>query len=137
MISVDGIIYSHIKTGGYNGDQFIEYLEGLLSVMNPYPAPHSVLVIDNCRIHHVEGVEELCAARYVTNPPMVATLLIDLPVASNSYIYLPTCPISIPSKNVSLSSTTIFAGMARSSVTLLRVEIRPDPTFFYMQHWTK
>jgi hypothetical protein len=61
-ITVDGIIYSHIKLGGYNGDQFIQYLEGLLSVMNPYPAPRSVLVLDNCSIHHVEGVEELCAA---------------------------------------------------------------------------
>jgi hypothetical protein len=38
-------------------------LEGLLGVMNPYPAPHSVLILDNCRIHHVEGVEELCTNR--------------------------------------------------------------------------
>ena len=36
------------------------WLQGLLPHMNAYPAPHSVLVIDNCRIHHVEGVEELC-----------------------------------------------------------------------------
>jgi hypothetical protein len=50
----------NIKIGGYNGDQFLEYLEGLLSVMNPYPALKSVLVLDNCSIHHVEGVEELC-----------------------------------------------------------------------------
>jgi hypothetical protein len=27
--------------------------------MNPYPAPHSVLVIDNCSIHHVTEVEEI------------------------------------------------------------------------------
>ncbi|KAH7910154.1 hypothetical protein BJ138DRAFT_970166, partial [Hygrophoropsis aurantiaca] len=59
-ITTDGIIYSHIKVGGYNGDQFIEYLEGLMAVMNSYPAPHSVLVLDNCRIHHVDGVKELC-----------------------------------------------------------------------------
>jgi hypothetical protein len=62
-ITVDGIIYSHIKKGGYNGDEFIDWLDGLLDVMNPYPQPHSVLVLDNCRIHHVEGVEERCAAR--------------------------------------------------------------------------
>ena len=62
-ISVDGIIHCHIKVGGYNRDEFIEYLKGLLSIMNPYPAPHSVLVIDNCHIHHIEGVEELCAAQ--------------------------------------------------------------------------
>jgi hypothetical protein len=62
-ITMDGIIYSHIKVGGYNGDQFLEYLEGLLAVMNPYPAPKSVLILDNCSIHHVEGVEEMCTAR--------------------------------------------------------------------------
>jgi hypothetical protein len=62
-LTMGGIIYSHIKMGGYNGDQFIEWLEGLLQIMNPYPAPNSVLIFDNCRIHHVEGVEELCEAR--------------------------------------------------------------------------
>ena len=64
-ITVDGIIYSHIKEGSYNGDQFLEWLDGLLHVMNPYPAPHSVLILDNCRIHHVEGVEEICEDRYI------------------------------------------------------------------------
>ena len=63
-ITVDGIIYSHIKEGSYNGDQFMEWLDGLLHVMNPYPARHSVLILDNCRIHHVEGVEERCEERY-------------------------------------------------------------------------
>jgi hypothetical protein len=57
------IIYSYVKVGGYNGDQFLEWLEGLLAIMNPYLAPQSVLILDNCRVHHVEGVEELCEAR--------------------------------------------------------------------------
>ncbi|KAJ7202543.1 hypothetical protein GGX14DRAFT_370262 [Mycena pura] len=61
-LSTEGIIYSHIKTGGYNGDQFLLWLEGLLQVMNRYPAKHSILVLDNCRIHHVDGVEERCEA---------------------------------------------------------------------------
>lgn len=61
VLTVDSIIYSHIKMGAYNGDQFLEWLEGLLEVMNPYPAPNSVLILDNCRIHHVESVDELCA----------------------------------------------------------------------------
>jgi hypothetical protein len=62
-ITVNRLIYSHIKVGGYNGEQFLEYLDGLTAQMNPYPRPHSFLVIDNCRIHHVFGDEELCAAR--------------------------------------------------------------------------
>lgn len=63
-IMIDGIIYSDIKVRGYDGDEFLEYLDRLTARMNPYPGPRSVLFIDNCRIHHVEGVEELCAARY-------------------------------------------------------------------------
>ncbi|KAJ6453021.1 hypothetical protein C8R47DRAFT_929653, partial [Mycena vitilis] len=59
-ITTEGIIYSHIKEGGYNGDQFLLWLEGMLRVMSPYPAKHSILVLDNCRIHHVDGVEEMC-----------------------------------------------------------------------------
>jgi hypothetical protein len=62
---VDGIIYSHIKIGSYNGNQFMEWLEGVLGVMNPYPAPHSVLILDNCQIHHIPGVQELCIERSV------------------------------------------------------------------------
>jgi hypothetical protein len=61
---MNGVIYSHIKKGAYNGNKFIEWLAGLLEIMNPYPAPNSVLILDNCRIHHVEGVEELCVEQY-------------------------------------------------------------------------
>jgi hypothetical protein len=61
-ITVDGIFYSQIKIGSYKGDEFLEYLNDLTTRMNPYPGPCSVLVIDKCLIHHVEGVEELCDA---------------------------------------------------------------------------
>lgn len=80
-ISTSGIIYSHIKIGGYNGDDFLLWLEGLLGQMNRYPSPHSVLILDNCRIHHVPGVEELCAEAYVDN--LVAT----------QYIYADCCDV--------------------------------------------
>lgn len=62
----DGIFYSTIKLGAYDGDSFLAFLEGLLEHMNPYPAPCSVLVMDNCAIHHVPGVRELCVKRYTT-----------------------------------------------------------------------
>ncbi|KAF8888945.1 hypothetical protein CPB84DRAFT_1628129, partial [Gymnopilus junonius] len=59
-ITMEGIIYSHITVGSYDGDKFLHWLAGLLEVMNPYPGPRSVLILDNCCIHHVEGVEEMC-----------------------------------------------------------------------------
>jgi len=64
-ITVHGLIYTHVKIGGYNGEQFAEWLEGLLEVMNPYLTPKSVLILDNCRIHHVDEVQELCDAKGV------------------------------------------------------------------------
>jgi hypothetical protein len=53
------------------------WLEGLLEVMNPYPAPNSVLILDNCRIHHVEGVEELCAQRWSQSITLYVQSLTD------------------------------------------------------------
>ncbi|KAK6997463.1 hypothetical protein R3P38DRAFT_3059166 [Favolaschia claudopus] len=61
-LTMDGIIHAHIKIGGYNGAQFLLWLDDVLTVMNPYPARHSVLILDNCRIHHVDGVQEKCDA---------------------------------------------------------------------------
>jgi hypothetical protein len=64
-LTINGLIYSHVKVGGYNGEEFKQWLESLLEIMNPYPAPHSVLILDNCRIHHVPGIEEMCEERCV------------------------------------------------------------------------
>ncbi|KAF8572727.1 hypothetical protein K439DRAFT_1377659, partial [Ramaria rubella] len=43
-----------------------EYLQGLFKFMNPYLLKNSVLIMDNCSTHHVEGVAELCQERYVS-----------------------------------------------------------------------
>ncbi|KAF8209491.1 hypothetical protein K438DRAFT_1432111, partial [Mycena galopus ATCC 62051] len=56
----DGFIYSHIKVGGYNGEDFCLWLEQLMDHMQPYLAPRSVLVIDNCCIYHIPNVEAIC-----------------------------------------------------------------------------
>ncbi|KAF8575113.1 hypothetical protein K439DRAFT_1370769, partial [Ramaria rubella] len=64
-MSLDGIIYSHVVRGSFNSNSFQDYLVDLLRVMNPYPQKNSILVMDNCSIHHIEGVAELCAERQV------------------------------------------------------------------------
>jgi hypothetical protein len=30
-----------------------------IPLTNPYPGPRSVLILDNCRIHHAEEIREL------------------------------------------------------------------------------
>jgi len=52
-----------VVLGSFNGKTFLEFLDGLLERMNPYPGNNSVLVLDNCAIHHIEGVTERCAAK--------------------------------------------------------------------------
>jgi len=49
--------------GTYDGNKFVQFFEELTDVMNPYPGKHSVLVMDNCQIHHVPEVEEVCAQK--------------------------------------------------------------------------
>ncbi|KAF9787101.1 hypothetical protein BJ322DRAFT_1003074 [Thelephora terrestris] len=62
-LSSEGLVYTKIIVGPYDGDSFVRYIENLVEHMNPYPAPKSILLMDNCSIHHVEGVSELCSAR--------------------------------------------------------------------------
>ncbi|KIJ35195.1 hypothetical protein M422DRAFT_136599, partial [Sphaerobolus stellatus SS14] len=61
----EGVIYSEVRKGAYDGPAFIEFMTNLLEHMSPWPAPKSVLVMDNCSIHHLDEVEALCTQRGV------------------------------------------------------------------------
>lgn len=66
--TTDGVIASITFTGTCNADIFEDFvLETVLPLCNPYPAPRSVIVMDNASIHHAERerIEEICAARGV------------------------------------------------------------------------
>jgi hypothetical protein len=47
----EGIIHCDVVEGSFCTETFMEFIEGLLGKMQPYPAPNSVIVMDNCRIH--------------------------------------------------------------------------------------
>lgn len=59
----DGIIYCKIREGAFRSDSFKEFILGLLDVMQPYPAPNSVIVMDNCKIHKREDILEAITER--------------------------------------------------------------------------
>jgi len=63
-LSNDGIIFSDIREGAYDGHGFVEYIQCLLPHMNPWPEARSVLVMDNCAIHHVDEVLPLCEEQF-------------------------------------------------------------------------
>ncbi|KDR67239.1 hypothetical protein GALMADRAFT_23095, partial [Galerina marginata CBS 339.88] len=52
-ITIDGYIATRVIPGSFNADEFRDYItEQVLPEMNPYPASRSILIMDNCRIHH-------------------------------------------------------------------------------------
>jgi transposase len=66
-LTLEGIIYAKIVEGSFTAERFIEFLEGLLANMNPFPAKNSVLIMDNARVHRNSQVREMIEARYVVH----------------------------------------------------------------------
>ncbi|EUC57295.1 DDE family endonuclease [Rhizoctonia solani AG-3 Rhs1AP] len=62
-LSLNGIIHLDVFPCAVTGAIFNAFIEGLLDVMNPWPRPNSVLVMDNAPIHKTGGIRELVEAR--------------------------------------------------------------------------
>ena len=61
----DGIIHCDIVEGSFCKETFYSFVAGLLDNMQPYPAPNSVVVMDNCRIHKHPDIIDLIHSQYV------------------------------------------------------------------------
>jgi hypothetical protein len=66
-MTVDGIIAADIVEGSYDAVLFAHFINGLLSRMNPFPHPSSVIVMDNCAIHKNPDVLDLITDRQVNH----------------------------------------------------------------------
>ena len=58
-LSLDGIVHLEVVKNAITGDDFHRFVQGLLPLMNKWPLPNSVLVVDNASIHKVEGIHEM------------------------------------------------------------------------------
>ena len=58
-LSLDGILCLDIIEGSFNAVRFAQFIDGLLCVMNPYPGPNSVIIMDNCSIHKDQTIIEI------------------------------------------------------------------------------
>ncbi|KAJ6542874.1 hypothetical protein B0H19DRAFT_875396, partial [Mycena capillaripes] len=56
VLTLDGIIAHDVIEGSVNTEHFLSFLEEHIPLTNPYPGPRSVLVLDNCSIHHAEEI---------------------------------------------------------------------------------
>ena len=60
VLTIDGLITHDIIPGSINAERFFQFLQELvIPLTNPYPGPRSILILDNCNIHHSEKVRAL------------------------------------------------------------------------------
>ena len=59
----EGILHCDIIEGAFNTAAFYLFIEHILDRMRPFPAPNSIIVMDNCCIHKHPAIQELIVSR--------------------------------------------------------------------------
>jgi hypothetical protein len=59
----NGILHCDIIEGSFCTETFLKFIDSLLDNMQPFPAPNSVIVMDNCQIHKHSEIRERIAER--------------------------------------------------------------------------
>jgi hypothetical protein len=59
----DGFLHCDVVKGSFDTDLFRTFIFRLLDQMQPFPAPNSVIVMDNCSIHHNDEILDAIIAR--------------------------------------------------------------------------
>ena len=62
-LSLNGVLHLEVVKNVVTGAIFRRFIEGLLPLMNRWPLPNSVLVVNNASIHKVAGIRELVEER--------------------------------------------------------------------------
>jgi hypothetical protein len=69
VLSLDSILHLKVLDHSFTGEEFLDFIQGVLDQMQLWPLPNSVLVMDNASIHHVPGIHEMVKERCVTAWP--------------------------------------------------------------------
>ncbi|EJF61488.1 hypothetical protein DICSQDRAFT_60571, partial [Dichomitus squalens LYAD-421 SS1] len=59
ILTFEGLITWNIFEGSVTSEMFLDFLKTCIPLTTPYPGPQSILVLDNCNIHHSEVIREL------------------------------------------------------------------------------
>ena len=88
-LSLDGIIHLEVLDHPFNGEEFGDFIEGVLDQMQPWPLPQSVLVMDNVSIHKVPGIREMVEEQWVITQFHWMTLNLFVYSSGMRLLYLP------------------------------------------------
>ena len=59
-MSSDGVKAYELTTGSTDSIKFMDFIRGnLIPSMQPFPNEHSIIIMDNCSIHHTQEVKDL------------------------------------------------------------------------------
>ncbi|KAF9228550.1 hypothetical protein BS17DRAFT_691146, partial [Gyrodon lividus] len=58
-----GILHCDVVEGLFCTETFTNFIDGLLEKMQPYPAPNSVIVMDNCQILKHHSIQSMIEAK--------------------------------------------------------------------------
>lgn len=59
-MSSDGVEAYELSIGSTDSIKFIDFIRGnLIPTMQPFPDKHSIIIMDNCSIHHVQEVKDI------------------------------------------------------------------------------
>jgi hypothetical protein len=59
----DGVLHCNVLQGSFCTETFKHFISEVLDKMQPYPAPNSVLVLDNCKIHKDQEIQAMIEAK--------------------------------------------------------------------------
>lgn len=107
----DGILHCEIVEGSFHANTFALFIQNLLEHMQPFPAPNSVIVMDNCCIHKNPFIQELIAAWYVSWQAYLLLLMIHSLEVSAVNFYHRILPTTIQSNLYSRGWSTFFIVM--------------------------
>ncbi|KAF9509002.1 hypothetical protein BS47DRAFT_1302046, partial [Hydnum rufescens UP504] len=65
VLGLDGYLSFNIFEGSVTAEKFEKFLCEHVPLMHPYPGPQSVLILDNCSIHHGPLSKHLLRTRLV------------------------------------------------------------------------
>jgi len=129
-LSLDGILSVDIVEGSFDQISFAGFIDGLLDQMNTFPGRNSVIVMDNCRIHHADFTLKMITDRCVVIFPI--QFFISHSDRGMRYVFLPA--YSPDFNPIELAFSSIKAHLRRHGTLFRAASMTSEETFDAIHH---